>query len=181
FFLVVVSTFGLLYLRARAICLDHPLIRLLVLTLWLATVGSSSVAFFILNAAPSADKWLSSCVIILDHFNAGIALPLTAMVYDTAVFVAISWKMYNFVHPSRSGNHKAVTLFIPSPTASSSLWKCILQDGQIFYLISLFWEVLLMILTLMSSIGPYYRFFMLSVHLIIVNSMACHVFRNVRL
>ncbi|THU81160.1 hypothetical protein K435DRAFT_937773 [Dendrothele bispora CBS 962.96] len=181
FFLVVGSTFGLFYLRARAICLDHPLVRSLLLTLWLAIVGSSSVAFFVLNAAPSANKWVSSCIINLDHFNASAAVALTAMVHDTAVFVAISWKMYKFVHPSRSGSHRAVTLFIPSPTASSSLWKCILQDGQIFYLISLFWEVLVTILTLMSSIGSYYRFFMLSAHLIIVNSMACHVFRNVRL
>ncbi|THU81767.1 hypothetical protein K435DRAFT_692853, partial [Dendrothele bispora CBS 962.96] len=181
FVLVVGSTLGLLYLRARAICLDHPLVRSLLLTLWLATVGSSSVAFFVVNAAPSPDKGLSSCTIVFNHFSTGAAVALTAMVHDTAVFVAISWKMYKFIHPSRSGNHKAVTFFILSPTASSSLWKCILQDGQIFYLISLFWEVLVTILALMSSIGPYYRFFMLSVHLIIVNSMACHVFRNVRL
>ncbi|THU81159.1 hypothetical protein K435DRAFT_937761, partial [Dendrothele bispora CBS 962.96] len=183
FVLVVGSTLGLLYLRARAICLDHPLIRSLLLTLWLATVGSSFVAFFVVNATPSPDKALSSCIITLDHFSAGAALALTAMIHDTAVFVAISWKMYKFVHPSRSGNYsyKEVTFFILSPTARSPLWKCILQDGQIFYLISLFWEVLVTILALMSSIGPYYRFFMLSVHLIIVNSMACHVFRNVRL
>ncbi|THU81161.1 hypothetical protein K435DRAFT_937775 [Dendrothele bispora CBS 962.96] len=181
FVLVVGSTLGLLYLRARAICLDHPLVRSLLLILWLATVGSSSVAFFVVNAIPSPDKELFTCIIILDHFSAGVAVAITAIVHDTAVFVAISWKMYKLIYPSRSGNHEAVTFFIPSPTASASLWKCILQDGQIFYLISLFWEVLVTILALMSSIDPYYRFFMLSIHLIIVNSMACHVFRNVRL
>ncbi|THU81768.1 hypothetical protein K435DRAFT_935530, partial [Dendrothele bispora CBS 962.96] len=182
FFLVVGSSIGLFNLRARAICLDHPLIRSVLLILWLATMGSCSVAFFIVNAMPNPDKELSSCTMNIDHFNAGIPLATTAVMHDTAVFAAISWKMYKFVRPpNSSGSYKAVAFFILSPTVKSSLLRCILQDGQLFYLISLFWEVLVTTLALMDSIGLYYRFFMLSTHSIIVNSMACHVFRNVRL
>ncbi|THU76924.1 hypothetical protein K435DRAFT_583354, partial [Dendrothele bispora CBS 962.96] len=181
FFLIVASTLGLFCLRARAICREHPFLRALLLVLWLASVGSCSVGFFVGDATESPDKGVSSCIAILDdHFEAAVVVAIAAMVHDTAVFVIISWKMYKFICTPNHDTRKVVVFFIPTHNDISPLLRCILQDGQLFYLISLFWEVLVTILALTPSLGPYYRFFMLPVHLIIVNSMACHVFRNVR-
>ncbi|THU81772.1 hypothetical protein K435DRAFT_935536 [Dendrothele bispora CBS 962.96] len=85
---------------------------------------------------------------------------------------------------NRDAARPVAMFFIPSFTKTSDmspLLKSLIQDGQLYYLISLFWEILVIVLLLVPAIGPYYRCFMLSAHLVIVNSTACHVFRNVRL
>ncbi|THV04724.1 hypothetical protein K435DRAFT_159838 [Dendrothele bispora CBS 962.96] len=184
FVLIVGSTTGLFCLRARVVCLGHPLIRAFLLGLWLACVGSCFLVFVMLDGVKSPDNGVSSCLVKVNHsFEAGIAIVITAMVHDTAVFVVISWKLYQFIHPSNLGhnNHKPVVFLVPTLSAKSSLWNCILQDGQLFYLIALIWQVLIIVLLSITSLGLYYRLFMVPVHLIVVSSMACHVFRNVRL
>ncbi|THU97145.1 hypothetical protein K435DRAFT_605003, partial [Dendrothele bispora CBS 962.96] len=185
FILIVGSASGLFCLRARAVCLGHPLIRALLLGLWVACLGSCFLVFVMVDGIQSPDHGVSSCLMEVNHsFEAGVAILITAMVHDTAVFVAISWKLYQFIHPSNSGhnNHNlGVVFLIPRLTAKSSLWRCMLQDGQFHYLLALFWQLLNIVLLSITSLGLYYRLIMVPAHLMIVSSMACHVFRNVRL
>ncbi|THU81769.1 hypothetical protein K435DRAFT_692851, partial [Dendrothele bispora CBS 962.96] len=179
--LVVSSTHALLYLRARAICVGHRLVRNILLILWLAVVCASFTVFVIWDFIPSPDETEIKCIPIAKHLNTvGTAGVMTALVHNTAVFAAISWRMY-IIRGSEGDDHKTMNLFIPVPTEKSTLWKCILQDGQIYYLLSLFWELLETILMVAPSLNPYYRTFLFPVHITIINSLACHVFRNVRL
>ncbi|THU81770.1 hypothetical protein K435DRAFT_972228 [Dendrothele bispora CBS 962.96] len=182
FSLVVSSTHALLYLRVRAIYVGHRMVRVVLLILWLAVVGASFTVFVIWDFIPSPDEAEIRCIPIAKHLNTtGTAGVITAMVHNTAVFAAISWQMYRFIRVSESDNHKTMNLFIPVPTEKCPLWKCILQDGQLYYLLSLFWELIETILMVTSSLNLYYRTFLLPVHITIINSLACHVFRNVRL
>jgi len=135
FCLVISSTLGLSCLRARAIYVGNQLVRTILLTLWLVSVASSLIPFFVGKAVQSSDKRLSSCVIVQRSFDVGITAALAAIVHDTAVFIAVSYQIYRFIclQDHNSGN-RLIRLFKPVPKEMLPLWRCMLQDGQLFYL-----------------------------------------------
>jgi hypothetical protein len=59
--------------------------------------------------------------------------------------------------------------------------KSLNEEYLVIGSISLLSEILIIILLPIRSIGPYYRWFLVPAHLVILNSIACSVFRNVRL
>ncbi|KAK7443996.1 hypothetical protein VKT23_015394 [Stygiomarasmius scandens] len=185
FSLVVITTTGLFALRVRAVYVGHRLVRITFLVMWLAVVGSCFLAFFIVGSLKNTERIISSCLLVEKGIITGLLIAIIAMVHDTAVFLAIGYQMYRC---SRLTDHSTVgpvvKFFLQARSATDGmppLIKCLIQDGQLYYLISLFWEVLIIVLLIMPSIGPYYRCFMLPAHLVIVNSIACTVFRNVKL
>ncbi|KAK7443995.1 hypothetical protein VKT23_015393 [Stygiomarasmius scandens] len=180
FFLVVSSTTALFALRARAVYSGYPFVRAVFLILWLVNTGSCLLAFFVLDSKPNPDRRISSCLFVEKDFITGITIAIAAMIHDTTVFLAISYHMYRIARFS-DPDRKVVELFAFMNPKLPALWRCILQDGQLFYLIALFWQVLITALVVTPSLGIYYRCFLLSAQLVIVNSIACHVFRNVRL
>ncbi|THU99150.1 hypothetical protein K435DRAFT_509552 [Dendrothele bispora CBS 962.96] len=177
FFLVVTSTLGLFCIRARAIYSVHRLARAAFLFLWLVSAGSCLAVFFVLDSRPEPRKIVSSCLLVEKNLAVGIIIAIASTIHDTVVFLAISYQLYHLNH----GTRRPVDFFVPKTGRLSPLWRCVLQDGQLFYLISLFGQITAGILVIIPSLGPYYRLFMLPTHLIILNSFACHVFRNVRL
>jgi hypothetical protein len=71
--------------------------------------------------------------------------------------------------------------FIICESTQFIMRRCSKRSEQKVSSISLLLEILVIILLPISSIGPYYRWFTLSAHLVILNTIACSVFRNVRL
>jgi len=142
FFLALTSNLALFCLRARAVYQGNQLVRGTLLALWLATVGSCLTVFFVFDAVPNPRKEVSSCILTERSFSASIAIALTAFVHDTAVFVSISYRMYQLIHLDKYSEDKLFQLLIPAPSNILSLWRCILQDGQIFYLYVFFFRVI---------------------------------------
>ncbi|KAF5364692.1 hypothetical protein D9758_005623 [Tetrapyrgos nigripes] len=185
FFLVIGTTTGLFALRVRAVYNGHRVVQAIFFALWLGTTGSCLVVFFVLDSASNPDKGVSSCLLVEKTIALGVIIAISAMLHDTAVFLAISYQMYRFFRFSEQNQvpktTKAVKFFAPGSRDLPPLMRSLVHEGQLYYLISLFWETLVVILLIIPGIGPYYRCFMLPAHLVIVNSIACLVFRNVRL
>ncbi|THU81771.1 hypothetical protein K435DRAFT_692870, partial [Dendrothele bispora CBS 962.96] len=180
FFLSVSSTTALFALRVRAIYSGYYKARAIFLLLWIVTSGSCILGFFILDSTQNPDKEVSNCLFEENNIVAGITIGIAAMIHDTVVFVAISYQMYNMVRLA-DPNRSVVEFFMNSASGLPPLWRCLLQDGQLFYLIALFWQITVTSVVIIPSLGVYYRCFLLSVQLVVVSSIACHVFRNVRL
>ncbi|THU91233.1 hypothetical protein K435DRAFT_841115 [Dendrothele bispora CBS 962.96] len=183
FFIVISTTTGLFALRVRAIFNGRPLIQAAFLALWMGTAGSCVLAFFVLGSSSNPDKSVSSCILVERKISLGLIIAVMAMVHDTAVFLGVSYQMYHY-HRLFGGNtssSRRVKILVTNGKDLPPLMKSLLHDGQMYYLISLFFEIVVVILLLVPGLGPYYRCFILPAHLVIVNAIACLVFRNVQL
>ncbi|KAF9074176.1 hypothetical protein BDP27DRAFT_1317425 [Rhodocollybia butyracea] len=199
-FIAIVLTQFQFFIRVKVIyCEGSQLKTGFFLVLWLLASGGAS--FTVDFVGPS--------ICMMHPTDTGfwirMSFPVIAIfVYDSCVFLAISRRIYNlsllFIHANPRLNHSATECGSASEGGRPSLMqnfkarvlalagrelpsltRAILQDGQFYYLISITTSATTLALLLNTSIFPRYRPLLVSLHSVILNVTAGHVFREVRL
>jgi hypothetical protein len=146
YFLSMISTTLLFFIRARAIYWKNRLAQLLLLSLWLMNVGTSALDLFMVQATrvavPQAPYIILSggpvtkeyCVLVHLKPELGAISAFGTLIYDTIVFVMISHRLRisNHLDDAKDLREKAITFF--SGRRMLTFSRMILRDGQIYYL-----------------------------------------------
>jgi hypothetical protein len=134
FSLIIISSTGLFAIRVRAVYAGQSLVRAAFLLLWLITAGSCILVFFVVDASPNPSKTPSSCVVVEKGISAGVIIAICILVHDTAVFLAVSYRLYKCSTFTNRGTRTAVRFLFLAETDLPPLWKSVLHDGQLYYL-----------------------------------------------
>ncbi|KAF5372124.1 hypothetical protein D9758_005019 [Tetrapyrgos nigripes] len=186
-YLSIISTALLFFFRVRAVYHNHPYIRAVFFSLWIITVGLASVDILFINVGTlSLPRMQTQCVLLNVKKIFALIPGLAVLLYDTSVFLAISYKLYRNSHLEESSSNvrglgsRTEAFFFPGKKLPA-FSRALLKDGQVYYLISFLCSAALVAFLLAPNVSDYYRLFLVPVHLAVINSMACHVFRNVKL
>ncbi|KAK7694027.1 hypothetical protein QCA50_003603 [Cerrena zonata] len=160
--------------RIWGVFLDSRFIPPLFSILWLSTC-SSFIAPFTFKAAHMDHA--AECFIQWVGINSLVAFVAIA-VYDTLVFIAISCKLLTF---SYAQDWKArIRLFFCGENMGY-ISKGLLQSGQIYYLISICGNFLVVLFFTLNRIPPSLKVVFAMLNIAVQNAMACRVFRYLRL
>ncbi len=125
----------LFFLRLRAIYNQNRFVVSTFFVLWLAFPAISIHFLFIVNIRPDLTfKSFQSCPIdTFDTQQVVYFLHLATLPYDTLVFIAISWRLFQVSYSKPSGPHESMKRlclgkYLPAFTKSLYL------DDQIYYL-----------------------------------------------
>ncbi|RDB22996.1 hypothetical protein Hypma_009717 [Hypsizygus marmoreus] len=175
FHLVFSSTSLLFFLRVRAVFERRRRIVIFFFILWLAVLGGSLT---IATGSDGATELAPTRYCQLSLLKEYIAVaPITLTVFDTLVFLAISWHLlaHSFTDPHKKSTLPRVLLGQSIPAFS----RAILQDGQVYYLISVTSNLAVIAITFIPGISPIYRY-MFMFNSTLTNMMACKVFRSTK-
>ncbi|KAF5356380.1 hypothetical protein D9758_009538 [Tetrapyrgos nigripes] len=186
--LAMASTALLFFFRVSALYHNHPYIRAIFFSFWIITVGLTSVAnlLFINVETLSLPGMQTQCVPLKFQRIFALIPAFAMLLHDTLVFLAISFKLHRNAHLEESSSNacglesRTRAFFFPGKKLPA-FSRALLKDGQVYYLISSLCSTVLVALLLAPNVSDYYRFFLIPVQFAVVNSMACHVFRNVKL
>jgi len=167
---------GFLFLRrVQALYPSNRIVSYFFISLYITNVGVSIVTPIGSRAGPLADT--GYCI------NGGVAHYVSATVfmtlaYDTMVFLAISYKVATeHGKPGRPVNLKSLITGEAFPRLS----RAILQGGQQYYLITVCLNILISVLIVAPSVPPIYEATFTIPDIAVTSSMACRVYRNLRL
>ncbi|PPR04830.1 hypothetical protein CVT24_010251 [Panaeolus cyanescens] len=107
------------------------------------------------------------------------AAGLGPLINDTLVFIATTWRLVQnaYAEEGLKGNLKTAFLGYRLPMLS----KALLQDGQVYYLTTISLNLVTDVLFFTKTGVPIvYRSFIGVPNIVLMNSMACYVFRNVK-
>ncbi|KAF8532312.1 hypothetical protein JB92DRAFT_1313095 [Gautieria morchelliformis] len=166
------STSLLFFFRIRAVFDRQKWIVAFFVVLWLATLGGAITVPFAITGGhiantnrcqPTAVKPFSSASIIASTCN------------DTLVFIAISWRIIT----RTTVNSRAQSFFCGGnlPYLSREL----LRGGQQYYLVTVGGNVIIMAMILSPATPPLLKDMFPVINMALENSMACRVFRNIKL
>ncbi|THV00764.1 hypothetical protein K435DRAFT_656640 [Dendrothele bispora CBS 962.96] len=178
------------FLRVRAIYLQN---RIIILTFFFLWVGTTICALlnpifgFITEARVPGS--LNICAFWEIRLDLILALAVS-LVNDTAVFFAIAYRLYKIslyeFNVSENGStnigfsKKRVWRFMQGKNLSAFV-KAVLQDGQLFYLASFLMSITMVVLLFIPSVDLTIRVSFAIPYVAVMNCIACHVFRHVRL
>ncbi|KAF9461682.1 hypothetical protein BDZ94DRAFT_1167276 [Collybia nuda] len=172
-----ISTTALLFFfRVRAIYGGNKWITAIFFAMWLAILGTSLTFITSLGGAHIGNT--KYCMFI--GFQPYRSLSnVTIGVFDTCVFVAISWRLLAWAPPvsdtGSSGRFGLYGKYLPQFS------RVLLQDGQKYYLVAMICNLLVLIMTYGHGIPTVYRPLFLIPSVGLTNIMACRVFRNTKL
>ncbi|KAJ7226402.1 hypothetical protein C8J57DRAFT_1731012 [Mycena rebaudengoi] len=145
--------------------------------MWLAVLGTSliiPIATRGVNIGPTPYCSLGD----LEPYAETIGL--NPGLFDTAVFLAISYRLVGNTHVEyRSWRQKARAFFTGAYLPSFS--KSLFMDGQLYYMITVVTNITAFILLCFPVLGPTYRSFLVVPNVMLTNMMACRVYRHTRL
>ncbi|PPQ93809.1 hypothetical protein CVT25_013518 [Psilocybe cyanescens] len=178
FFVSVPSTSLLFFFRVRALYLDNRGLVSLFFLLWLSVVGGS---FATSLAQQSATKIGPSAYCIgggMKSFSPTVGS--VVVINDTMVFLAISRYLVKIAHEKEYALHNAIkTCVFGSDLPSFS--KAFLQDGQLYYLTTIGFAFATTVVLHIDSIPFAYRAVAGVPNAVLMNIMACRVYRNTKL
>ncbi|KIJ50923.1 hypothetical protein M422DRAFT_74371 [Sphaerobolus stellatus SS14] len=166
------STSLLFFFRVKAVFNGNNPVIFTFIVLWLVNLAGSITVPFALSAGNIGPT--NFCIIkaVKPFSSAGI---IATACYDTLVFVAVSWRI---ITKSAMGD-KTQSFFRGRnlPHVSREL----LRGGQLYYLLTVGGNIILMALLLAPSVPPVIRDMFPILNMALENSMACRVFRNIKL
>ncbi|EJC99632.1 uncharacterized protein FOMMEDRAFT_112698 [Fomitiporia mediterranea MF3/22] len=175
FVLAVSSTSLLFFFRIRAIFNDEKLVVALFGFLWLCVFAGCMTVPFAIQGTHIGPTVFCVNSNVKPYSSAGIVI---SAVNDTLVLIAISLRiLYN---ASIDDNVGARVKAFWNGGALPNLSKSILQSGQQYYLITVGGNILTMVMILAPSVAPVYRAMFTIPNVMIENSMACKVFRDIK-
>ncbi|KJA22770.1 hypothetical protein HYPSUDRAFT_185831 [Hypholoma sublateritium FD-334 SS-4] len=168
----------LFFLRLRAIYNQNHVFVATFFVLWLA-FPALSIFFTLLSfeGRLSADQ---RCVSLAGGTFSVFVMQAVELVYDTLVFVAISWRLCQIAYVKPSGAQANLKVWIWGKSLPA-FTKSLYLDGQVFYLTILISGIVVLVLTLTSGIPPFLQSSWLSPNVVIINIMACRVYRRTRM
>ncbi|KAJ3513401.1 hypothetical protein NLJ89_g2966 [Agrocybe chaxingu] len=181
-FAVAVPTTSLLFLfRLLAIFDRNNLVRAIFGTLWLAVVaGVLTPTQGLVGANIGPTKYCIN-VSVEEYVGAAAVIPL---VNDTLIFLAISWKLMRNAHinahPLRSGHGPGLRGFL-SGEYLPAFSRGLLHDGQAYYLTTVTTNLMTVVVFYFTFIPAVYRAMFAVPNAILMNMMACRVYRRTKL
>ncbi|KZP13637.1 hypothetical protein FIBSPDRAFT_960426 [Athelia psychrophila] len=170
--LPVVTTTLLFFLRARAVFLQSKYATVVFGILWLPvpvlnvlTVATLHVTF---------NPQTGFCAFADNKFPT----PLNAavLVFDTSVFLAISYRLAGNAATEGSWRSRLLSFF--KGRGLYSLSRTLLHSGQLYYLASILLFFANLPIMLVPRVPESFRYIMVTEYISIVNIMACRVFRG---
>ncbi|KAJ7167886.1 hypothetical protein C8R46DRAFT_1163219 [Mycena filopes] len=161
----------LFFLRARAIFNRNPYFVGFLFCAWLSVLGTA-ISISVPSAVQGANLGPTDFCLTISAKNYVAGTGITTTIHDTLIFLAISYRLFQ-----NSGNVRAFITGQYLPQFS----RAILQDGQLYYLITATSNILALIMFYNTSIQETYSKMFTAPNLMIANVMACHVFRNTKL
>ncbi|KAJ7683458.1 hypothetical protein B0H17DRAFT_883467, partial [Mycena rosella] len=169
----------LFFFRVRAIYGGDRLVTAIFGFLWLAVLASSLTAPFGGTAVKSGDP--SECIVThVDPSHVG-ASGIILAVHDTLVFFAISYRLvFNFEEmQQQTWGTQLKMLFSGAHLPAFS--KALLEDGQMYYLITVVINVSATLRVYIPRDSVAYRGLLFVPSMTLTSIMACRVYRNTKL
>ncbi|KAF8965461.1 hypothetical protein BDZ97DRAFT_1998710 [Flammula alnicola] len=170
------STSLLFFFRIRAMYHDNKFIIVFFFLMWLAVVGGSATAIFGVSGLNIGTTKYCINGKLEPYVSAGAIVP---MVYDSFVFVAISWRLMQLSTTEDPTLKEGAKVMIFGHNLSA-FPKAMLQDGQAYYLSTLGMACMTVIIFYIKSIPLVYRSILGIPNLTLINVMACRVFRKTK-
>jgi hypothetical protein len=175
--LAIPLTSLLFFFRVRGVYCGARIVTIIFGLLWLTVVGTSLVVPIAtrgVNIGPTPYCSLGE----LEAYAAIIGL--NPGLFDTAVFLAISYRLIGNTHVEyHSWKQKARAFFTGAYLPSFS--KSLFVDGQIYYMITVVTNIAAFVLLCFRGLGPSYSSFLVVPNVMLTNMMACRVYRHTRL
>ncbi|THU78876.1 hypothetical protein K435DRAFT_769060 [Dendrothele bispora CBS 962.96] len=182
---IALSTVTLLFfLRLRAIYEDNRPVVGIFFILWLGNVACVSMIPLIFKAAtPSNIQGINYCIAESIRIRNASIPAIGALVHDTCVFIAISYRLLknSTVNNFQGATFETVTKTFILGKNLPKFSKVLFRGGQLLYLITLMASISTVILLHIPSIPTTYRVVADPPQVAILSSLACTVFRNLRL
>ncbi|KAK6974131.1 hypothetical protein R3P38DRAFT_3240011 [Favolaschia claudopus] len=175
----------LMFLRARAIFNNNKYLVFFLLFLWLSVAGTAILPAIpgvavVANIGPT-----KYCFISIDQpiawRSAEVSFTAAPIIYDTVIFVAISWRMFHASYmENRGGNCSRKTKIMAGITGKHlpRFSKAVLRDGQAYYLVTLLVNLPAALVSYNSHI---YQTMLFVCTVMVTNCMTSYVFRNTKL
>ncbi|ESK89350.1 hypothetical protein Moror_16268 [Moniliophthora roreri MCA 2997] len=172
---IAISSSSFLFLRrVMAVFADSRSIRFVFSFLWVANVGISVVTPVGSRASPLEDTGYCINGGIKHYVGAATIMPL---VFDSLVFLAISYKILTSHGPGDETGWSWRTIFLPKKTLPR-LSRAMFRGGQQYYLVTVGVNILITVLITTPSVPPIYQATFTIPDIALTSSMACRVYRN---
>ncbi|KAG2004260.1 hypothetical protein CC2G_002832 [Coprinopsis cinerea AmutBmut pab1-1] len=165
----------LFFFRVRIVYEGHKWIVGFFFFMWLAVVGGTlTVGFGVTGVHIGPTNYCLNAK-VEDYVAAAALIPL---IYDTSVFLAITYRLAASSHLAahKKGGWWARISGDYLPGVSRGL----LKDGQTYYMVTVFSNLLTVIMIYMSSLPATYRTIFSAPNIMLINVMACRVFRHTK-
>ncbi|KDR73140.1 hypothetical protein GALMADRAFT_72670 [Galerina marginata CBS 339.88] len=172
---VISLTTLLFFFRVRAMYAGNKVVIGFFFCSWLAVIGASITPIF----GVSGSSIGSTRYCLNDRLEPYVASAcIVPFVNDTLIFCATTWKLLanSHVNSSFKNSFKVVVFGHYLPVFS----KAVLHDGQAYYLTTISLNLLTICLFFNESVPVVYRSFIGVPNIVIMNVMACHVYRNIK-
>ncbi|KAK7689880.1 hypothetical protein QCA50_006519 [Cerrena zonata] len=165
---------SLFLLRIRAVFYNSKVVKWVFGLLWLSTLSAFVAPFTAVATHIGPTK---ACVVVkvTDFSAAGF---FATGIFDTLVFLAISSK--TLLDTPASGWKARFKLFFRGGRMSP-IYRTVLQTGQLYYLVTVSVNILILAILFSSSISPVFKALGNVANVVLQNCMACKVFRILRL
>ncbi|KAF8214793.1 hypothetical protein K438DRAFT_1660350 [Mycena galopus ATCC 62051] len=169
------ATSLLFFLRVRAIYDRQLLVTCIFGFLWLCVVGSAILIPFGTRAINVG----TLCIVdSLSTYSPIAGIVLT--VYDTSVFLAISYRLLLNIHTANSTGERVQVLF--GRGASLEAFSNVLfRGGQTYYIIACISNIATTAMAYATRLNPIYRAMFLIPEVALTSIMACKVYRDTKL
>uniref|UniRef100_A0A8H8CMZ3 Transmembrane protein n=1 Tax=Psilocybe cubensis TaxID=181762 RepID=A0A8H8CMZ3_PSICU len=179
FFISVPSTSLLFFFRVRALYIDRRYLLCVFFFLWLSVLGGSLATS--LSQGKATKIGPSAYCLGGSMKSYSSAVGTMVIINDTVVFLAISRYLANIAHEHEyllsTKSLKTYVLGTDLPHFS----RTFLQDGQLYYLTTIFFSFATTVVLNINSIPLAYRAVAGVPNAVLMNIMACRVYRNTRL
>jgi len=173
----VACTGYLFFLRLRAVYNRNRIIVGTFFVLWLGLMVSSLfVPIGVMGGAVGPTDYCEDALVS----KAVYFVQMGPFIYDTLVFVAISWRLSRIAYIEQAGPRESLQVvlfgkYLPAFT------KSMLLDGQIYYLTTSVGGIAIAILSFSPGIPGPLRTIAMDPYIVLGNIMACRVYRRTRM
>ncbi|RDB22909.1 hypothetical protein Hypma_009716 [Hypsizygus marmoreus] len=168
------STALLFLLRARAIYNRSKYAIAFFVALWLGVLGSSLTAATMGGAVSIGPTRYCQPLPLKAYIGAA---PIMFAVFDTCVFLAISWRLLMDAWPDPSKQPQPKLRGIVLGKYLPEFSRALLRDGQVYYLVSVSSNIAVVVITFLEILPVTYRY-LLIFNSVLTNMMACRVHRH---
>ncbi|KAJ7912309.1 hypothetical protein B0H13DRAFT_1613688 [Mycena leptocephala] len=172
------ATALLFFLRVRAVFGGQRLVNWFFGFFWIAVVGTA-ITIPIGTRGTNVGK-----LCIVTDVPSYLGVHRTTMaVYDTSIFLAISYRLLANLHNERTPGKRIQFLFrgLFRGTNMHTFSNALFRDGQKYYMIAVLSNILTVSMVFASHVSPIYRGTFSIPNVALTSIMACRVYRNARL
>ncbi|KAJ7248972.1 hypothetical protein C8J57DRAFT_1357332 [Mycena rebaudengoi] len=167
----------LFFLRARAIFDRNRYLILMFFCLWLLVLGSALTPA-LPGVLTAGNVGPTKYCMNTGGKPYGALFTIPPLINDTIIFLAISWRMLQIAHVD-NGLETNMKAFMTGEYLLP-FSKAVLQDGQLYYLITVAANLPAVIMIFSTEISVEYRVMFYPCTVMVTNCMACHVYRNTK-